>query len=159
MCVLPVVSRKHFKLECLEGGQWEETGCEPIACPAPPDIFQGMYTCTNGLYYDTVCTLQCSDTTNNVRFQQLLIYLTPQSSCTCTEVFWAQSWLSKRFEIDHKESDPECRLSSLSCMLLNVLSKSRRKKWSNTSTPRHAVSFTNAWLLTWCSNCNGSVHG
>uniref|UniRef100_A0A3Q4GFM3 Pappalysin 2 n=1 Tax=Neolamprologus brichardi TaxID=32507 RepID=A0A3Q4GFM3_NEOBR len=63
------IRRKHFKLECLEGGQWEETGCEPIACPAPPDIFQGMYTCTNGLYYDTVCTLQCSDTTKNIEIR------------------------------------------------------------------------------------------
>uniref|UniRef100_A0A3B4FZG4 Pappalysin 2 n=1 Tax=Pundamilia nyererei TaxID=303518 RepID=A0A3B4FZG4_9CICH len=69
MCVLPVVSRKHFKIECQEGGQWEETGCEPISCPAPPDLFQGMYTCTNGLYYDTVCTLQCSDTTKNVEMR------------------------------------------------------------------------------------------
>uniref|UniRef100_A0A3Q0QS71 Pappalysin 2 n=1 Tax=Amphilophus citrinellus TaxID=61819 RepID=A0A3Q0QS71_AMPCI len=57
--------------KCLEGGQWEETGCEPISCPAPPDVFQGMYTCTSGLYYDSVCTLQCPDATKNVRFQQL----------------------------------------------------------------------------------------
>uniref|UniRef100_A0A3P8SDJ0 Pappalysin 2 n=1 Tax=Amphiprion percula TaxID=161767 RepID=A0A3P8SDJ0_AMPPE len=41
--------RKYFRLECLEGGQWEELGCEPISCPALPDVFQGMYTCTNGL--------------------------------------------------------------------------------------------------------------
>ncbi|XP_005937051.1 pappalysin-2 [Haplochromis burtoni] len=63
------IRRKHFKLECLEGGQWEENGCEPISCPAPPDLFQGMYTCTNGLYYDTVCTLQCSDTTKNIEIR------------------------------------------------------------------------------------------
>uniref|UniRef100_A0A3Q3FZI8 Pappalysin 2 n=1 Tax=Labrus bergylta TaxID=56723 RepID=A0A3Q3FZI8_9LABR len=50
--------RKYFKLDCLEGGQWEETTCEPISCPALPDMFQGMYTCTNGLYYDTACTLR-----------------------------------------------------------------------------------------------------
>ncbi|KAG7524210.1 pappalysin-2 [Solea senegalensis] len=58
--------RKYFKLECLEGGQWEESGCEPISCPALPDVFQGMYTCTNGPYYDTVCTLHCSDPTENI---------------------------------------------------------------------------------------------
>uniref|UniRef100_A0A3Q3MW81 Pappalysin 2 n=1 Tax=Labrus bergylta TaxID=56723 RepID=A0A3Q3MW81_9LABR len=53
--LLPVfVFRKYFKLDCLEGGQWEETTCEPISCPALPDMFQGMYTCTNGLYYDTI---------------------------------------------------------------------------------------------------------
>ncbi|XP_034038636.1 pappalysin-2 [Thalassophryne amazonica] len=56
-------ARKYFKLECLEGGLWEESGCEPISCPLLPDVFQGMYTCTNGLYYDTVCTLQCPDIT------------------------------------------------------------------------------------------------
>ncbi|KAM9323172.1 pappalysin-2 [Pholidichthys leucotaenia] len=55
--------RKYFTLECLEGGQWVESGCEPISCPALPDIFQGMYTCTNRLYYDSVCTLQCPDGT------------------------------------------------------------------------------------------------
>ncbi|XP_023117394.2 pappalysin-2 [Amphiprion ocellaris] len=57
--------RKYFRLECLEGGQWEELGCEPISCPALPDVFQGMYTCTNGLYYDTLCSLRCPDTTEN----------------------------------------------------------------------------------------------
>ncbi|KAM7401317.1 hypothetical protein PAMA_005486 [Pampus argenteus] len=57
--------RKYFKLECLPGGQWEETGCEPISCKALPDVFQGMYTCTNGLYYDSLCTLQCPDATEN----------------------------------------------------------------------------------------------
>ncbi|KAF3698917.1 Pappalysin-2 [Channa argus] len=55
--------RKYFSLECQEGGQWLETGCEPISCPALPDVFQGMYTCTNGLHFDTVCTLQCLNTT------------------------------------------------------------------------------------------------
>ncbi|XP_041847930.1 pappalysin-2 [Melanotaenia boesemani] len=57
--------RKYFKLECLEGGQWEESDCEPISCSALPDVFHGMYTCTNGLHYDTVCTLQCPDTSEN----------------------------------------------------------------------------------------------
>ncbi|KAA8586684.1 hypothetical protein FQN60_016386 [Etheostoma spectabile] len=57
--------RKYFKLECLEGGQWEETNCESISCPALPDVFQGMFTCTNGLYYDSLCTLQCPGATEN----------------------------------------------------------------------------------------------
>uniref|UniRef100_A0A8C9Z982 Pappalysin 2 n=1 Tax=Sander lucioperca TaxID=283035 RepID=A0A8C9Z982_SANLU len=55
----------YFKLECLEGGQWEETNCESISCPALPDVFQGMFTCTNGLYYDSLCTLQCPGATEN----------------------------------------------------------------------------------------------
>ncbi|XP_038156424.1 pappalysin-2 [Cyprinodon tularosa] len=57
--------RKYFKLECLEDGQWEENGCEPISCPALPDVFQGMYTCTNGLHYNSRCTLQCPEATEN----------------------------------------------------------------------------------------------
>lgn len=64
-----VIFRKYFKLECLDGGQWEEASCEPMSCPALPDVFQGMYTCTNGLYYDTRCTLQCPDLNENVRFK------------------------------------------------------------------------------------------
>ena len=52
-----------MKVVCQEGGQWEELGCVPVACPALPDVFQGMYTCTNHLHYDSVCTLQCSDDT------------------------------------------------------------------------------------------------
>uniref|UniRef100_A0A3B3W0Y5 Pappalysin 2 n=1 Tax=Poecilia latipinna TaxID=48699 RepID=A0A3B3W0Y5_9TELE len=57
--------KKYFKLECLEDGQWEENACEPISCPPLPDVFQGMYTCTNGLRYNTRCTLQCPDATEN----------------------------------------------------------------------------------------------
>lgn len=75
------VSRKYFKLACLEGGHWEETGCEPISCPALPDVFQGMYTCTNSLYYDTVCTLQCSDASENVWPSLLQQELCACSSC------------------------------------------------------------------------------
>uniref|UniRef100_A0A3Q2YZ81 Pappalysin 2 n=1 Tax=Hippocampus comes TaxID=109280 RepID=A0A3Q2YZ81_HIPCM len=63
---ISVAFRKYFKSECLEEGQWEEASCEPIACPAFPDVFQGMYRCTNGLFYDTVCTLRCPDASENV---------------------------------------------------------------------------------------------
>ncbi|XP_061653811.1 pappalysin-2 isoform X1 [Phyllopteryx taeniolatus] len=57
--------RKYFKSECLQAGQWEDASCEPVACPALPDVFQGMYSCTNGLYYETLCTLQCPDAKEN----------------------------------------------------------------------------------------------
>ncbi|KAI4809988.1 hypothetical protein KUCAC02_018838, partial [Chaenocephalus aceratus] len=57
--------RKFLKMECLEGGQWETSTCEPISCAALPDVFQGMYSCTNGLNYDSLCTLRCPDTTEN----------------------------------------------------------------------------------------------
>ncbi|KAI5103983.1 pappalysin-2 isoform X1, partial [Silurus meridionalis] len=52
--------RKRFlKLECLEGGRWQTGGCSPVSCPALPAMFEGMYTCTNHLDYDSVCTLHC----------------------------------------------------------------------------------------------------
>ncbi|XP_054625059.1 pappalysin-2 isoform X2 [Dunckerocampus dactyliophorus] len=57
--------RKYFKLECQEGGQWEDASCEPVSCPALPDVFQGMYLCTNGFYYNSLCTLQCPDAAEN----------------------------------------------------------------------------------------------
>ncbi|KAL4656120.1 pappalysin-2 [Arapaima gigas] len=54
--------RKRFlKLECLVGGQWEQGDCEPVACPSLPAVFEGMYTCTKGLEFDSLCTLDCPD--------------------------------------------------------------------------------------------------
>ncbi|XP_030629408.1 pappalysin-2 [Chanos chanos] len=56
--------RKRFlKLECLEGGHWQDGSCLPVSCPALPPMFEGMYACTNGLDFDSVCTLQCPDPT------------------------------------------------------------------------------------------------
>ncbi|XP_061746548.1 pappalysin-2-like [Nerophis ophidion] len=51
--------RKYLKLECQEGGQWGRGKCEPISCPPLPDVYQGMFTCTNHFFYGTTCTLQC----------------------------------------------------------------------------------------------------
>ncbi|TSM20240.1 Pappalysin-2 [Bagarius yarrelli] len=52
--------RKRFlKLECLEGGRWQMGGCTPVSCSALPAMFEGMYTCTNHLKYNSVCTLHC----------------------------------------------------------------------------------------------------
>ncbi|KAK6484674.1 pappalysin-2-like [Huso huso] len=54
--------RKRFlKIACLEGGQWEEGGCTPVVCTPPSLVFEGMYSCTNGLEYDSQCTLNCPD--------------------------------------------------------------------------------------------------
>ncbi|KAJ8406181.1 hypothetical protein AAFF_G00304120 [Aldrovandia affinis] len=53
--------KKFLKVECLEGGQWEAGGCDPVFCPSPPAVFQGMYTCTKGLEFDSLCTLHCPD--------------------------------------------------------------------------------------------------
>ncbi|XP_077581231.1 pappalysin-2 [Stigmatopora nigra] len=59
------IPKKYFQTECLEVGQWEDASCEPISCPALPGVFHGMYTCTNGLTYGTLCTLQCPDAREN----------------------------------------------------------------------------------------------
>uniref|UniRef100_A0A4W4EG09 Sushi domain-containing protein n=1 Tax=Electrophorus electricus TaxID=8005 RepID=A0A4W4EG09_ELEEL len=55
--------KKLLRLECLEGGVWQNGSCSPVSCPALPPMFQGMYTCTNHLDFDSVCTLQCPDPT------------------------------------------------------------------------------------------------
>ncbi|TNM97688.1 hypothetical protein fugu_013934 [Takifugu bimaculatus] len=49
----------------LRAASGTEVNCESISCPALPGVFQGMYTCTNSLYYDTQCTLHCQDVTEN----------------------------------------------------------------------------------------------
>ncbi|KAG5285551.1 hypothetical protein AALO_G00004680 [Alosa alosa] len=53
------IRKRFLKLECLEGGRWETGSCVPVSCPVLPAMFEGMYTCTNGLDFDTVCTLHC----------------------------------------------------------------------------------------------------
>ncbi|XP_059840833.1 pappalysin-2-like [Hypanus sabinus] len=57
-------SRKKFlKLQCLEGGYWEEGSCNPVFCDPPPLVFQGMYSCTNGFQFDSRCIITCYDHT------------------------------------------------------------------------------------------------
>uniref|UniRef100_A0A671Q4N9 Pappalysin-2-like n=1 Tax=Sinocyclocheilus anshuiensis TaxID=1608454 RepID=A0A671Q4N9_9TELE len=50
--------KKFLRLECLEGGMWQEGSCSPVTCPPLPLMFEGMYTCTNNLDFDSICTLQ-----------------------------------------------------------------------------------------------------
>ncbi|XP_072544343.1 pappalysin-2 [Salminus brasiliensis] len=55
-------TRKRFlRLECFEGGRWQQGGCSPVSCLSLPAMFEGMYTCTNHLEFDSVCTLHCPD--------------------------------------------------------------------------------------------------
>ncbi|XP_026061597.1 pappalysin-2 isoform X1 [Carassius auratus] len=65
--------KKFLRLECLEGGMWQEGSCSPVTCPPLPLMFEGMYTCTNNLDFDSICTLQCPDPTER------------QSSIQCTK--------------------------------------------------------------------------
>ncbi|XP_028834109.1 pappalysin-2 isoform X2 [Denticeps clupeoides] len=53
--------KRFLKLECLEEGRWGQGSCSPVSCPKPPSMFEGMYTCTSGLEYNSICTLQCPD--------------------------------------------------------------------------------------------------
>uniref|UniRef100_A0A673G2A6 Pappalysin-2-like n=1 Tax=Sinocyclocheilus rhinocerous TaxID=307959 RepID=A0A673G2A6_9TELE len=50
----------------LHGGMWQEGSCSPVTCPPLPLMFEGMYTCTNNLDFDSICTLQCPDPTERV---------------------------------------------------------------------------------------------
>uniref|UniRef100_A0A8C2AQ58 Pappalysin 2 n=1 Tax=Cyprinus carpio TaxID=7962 RepID=A0A8C2AQ58_CYPCA len=58
--------KKFLRLECLEGGTWQEGNCSPVTCPPLPLMFEGMYTCTNNLDFNSICTLQCPDPTERV---------------------------------------------------------------------------------------------
>ncbi|KAL0966049.1 hypothetical protein UPYG_G00290160 [Umbra pygmaea] len=57
--------RRFLKVECLEGGRWEEGGCQPVSCPPLPAVFEGMYTCTNRMHYNSLCTLTCPHASEN----------------------------------------------------------------------------------------------
>ncbi|KTF92531.1 hypothetical protein cypCar_00036778 [Cyprinus carpio] len=60
--------KKFLRLECLEGGTWQEGNCSPVTCPPLPLMFEGMYTCTNNLDFNSICTLQCPDPTERVSY-------------------------------------------------------------------------------------------
>uniref|UniRef100_A0A672KPR9 Pappalysin 2 n=1 Tax=Sinocyclocheilus grahami TaxID=75366 RepID=A0A672KPR9_SINGR len=75
--------KKFLRLECLEGGMWQEGSCSPVTCPPLPLMFEGMYTCTNNLDFDSICTLQCPDSTERSLNTHLLLSL--QSSIRCTK--------------------------------------------------------------------------
>ncbi|XP_006634782.2 pappalysin-2 [Lepisosteus oculatus] len=55
--------KKFLKLECLEDGVWTEGKCVPVSCEPLPPVFEGMYSCTKGLEFDSQCTLSCSEPT------------------------------------------------------------------------------------------------
>uniref|UniRef100_A0A8C1L882 Pappalysin 2 n=1 Tax=Cyprinus carpio TaxID=7962 RepID=A0A8C1L882_CYPCA len=60
--------KKFLRLECLEGGMWQEGSCSPVTCSPLPLMFEGMYTCTNNLDFDSICTLRCPDPTERVLY-------------------------------------------------------------------------------------------
>ncbi|XP_069497247.1 pappalysin-2 [Ambystoma mexicanum] len=48
-----------LRIQCLEGGLWEEGSCVPVECDPPPPVFEGMYDCSHGFKLDSQCTLSC----------------------------------------------------------------------------------------------------
>ncbi|KAG9273614.1 pappalysin-2 [Astyanax mexicanus] len=55
--------RRILRLECMEGGRWQQGGCTPVSCPSLPAVFEGMYSCTNRRDFNSVCTLHCPNPT------------------------------------------------------------------------------------------------
>lgn len=51
--------KKILRIQCLEGGLWEEGSCVPVECDPPPPVFEGMYNCSHGFKLDSQCTLSC----------------------------------------------------------------------------------------------------
>ncbi|XP_012620494.2 pappalysin-2 isoform X2 [Microcebus murinus] len=54
------VRNKFLKIQCLEGGVWEQGSCTPVVCEPPSPVFEGMYECTNGFNLDSQCVLNCN---------------------------------------------------------------------------------------------------
>uniref|UniRef100_A0A8C0ZLX1 Sushi domain-containing protein n=1 Tax=Castor canadensis TaxID=51338 RepID=A0A8C0ZLX1_CASCN len=54
------VRNKFLKIQCLEGGIWEQGSCIPVVCEPPSPVFEGMYECTNGFKLDSQCVLNCN---------------------------------------------------------------------------------------------------
>ncbi|XP_018608776.1 pappalysin-2 [Scleropages formosus] len=81
---------RFLKLECLAEGQWEHGNCEPISCPSPPSVFEGMYSCTKGLEFGSICKLTCPDpsesytvrcTKDGMWTEELIMCSSVQGSC------------------------------------------------------------------------------
>ncbi|XP_028936958.1 pappalysin-2 [Ornithorhynchus anatinus] len=51
---------KVLKIQCLEGGVWEQGSCIPVVCKAPSPVFEGMYNCTNGFELGSQCVIHCN---------------------------------------------------------------------------------------------------
>ena len=48
-----------MRMTCSDDGSWNTPVCERIECPAPDDVYTGLYSCTDDFYYKSVCTLKC----------------------------------------------------------------------------------------------------
>nr|XP_039270265.1 pappalysin-1-like [Styela clava] len=52
--------RRTFRLTCGSNGVWEGPGCQPALCPPVPQIYKGLYKCTQGFVYGSECTMSCN---------------------------------------------------------------------------------------------------
>ncbi|XP_032094321.1 pappalysin-1-like [Thamnophis elegans] len=51
--------KRTFKIQCAQDGTWLEGACIPVTCDPPPSKFHGLYHCTNGFQFDSVCQIKC----------------------------------------------------------------------------------------------------
>ncbi|XP_009296921.1 pappalysin-2 isoform X2 [Danio rerio] len=95
--------KKFLRLECLEGGTWQEGSCSPVTCPPLRPMFEGMYSCTNNFDFDSVCTLQCSDPTEK-----------PSIRCT-KDGRWTEDFTMCKKIVGSCQAPPEVNLVEYSC--------------------------------------------
>ncbi|XP_044904337.1 pappalysin-2 isoform X1 [Felis catus] len=60
------VRSNFLKIQCLEGGIWEQGSCVPVVCEPPSPVFEGMYECTNGFELNSRCVLSCNQESGRV---------------------------------------------------------------------------------------------
>uniref|UniRef100_A0A2K5EGT5 Pappalysin 2 n=1 Tax=Aotus nancymaae TaxID=37293 RepID=A0A2K5EGT5_AOTNA len=88
------VRNKFLKIQCLEGGIWEQGSCIPVVCEPPPAVFEGMYECTNGFNLDSQCVLNC-----NKESEKVLILCTKEG-------LWTQENFKVVCRTVARENDP-----------------------------------------------------
>ncbi|XP_043914113.1 pappalysin-1 [Protopterus annectens] len=60
------VKKRAFKILCTDSATWHGDTCEHVTCDPPPDVFHGVYECTNGFIFNSICWINCNDTEHTV---------------------------------------------------------------------------------------------
>ncbi|XP_025020340.1 pappalysin-1 isoform X2 [Python bivittatus] len=53
--------KRTFKIQCAQDGTWLEGACISVTCDPPPSKFHGLYHCTNGFQFNSVCQIKCKE--------------------------------------------------------------------------------------------------
>ncbi|XP_064420709.1 pappalysin-1 [Latimeria chalumnae] len=70
----PKTTRKRvFKRQCTEDGSWQKGTCIPVTCDPPPLMFHGVYQCTNGFQFNSICWINCDDGENQTGLSDNMI--------------------------------------------------------------------------------------